>query len=272
MKFGQELTDTIRIAEAAGTIVLRYYTQDCSVYEKENKTPVTEADLAANTYIIEEIKKISPHPILSEETKDDISRLGNDWLWIVDPLDGTKDFLNKTDEFSIMIGLVHCGNPVLGVVYQPTTGHCYLAEKGHGAFLKQDDIFTPLTVSQKNNGSDMTVVVSKSHLAKEDQLIARKLHANSFRQSGSVGIKIGLIANKQADIYYNISPYTSEWDTCAPEIIVQEAGGIMTDIFGKSLAYNQTDVTRKDGIVASNGTMHDTIIAAINSVLAETRT
>lgn len=267
MTLSKEIIEVIRIAKEAGEIILTYYNKEYSVFEKDNTSPVTEADLAANEHIVSELKKISPHPILSEETKDDLSRKESDSLWIVDPLDGTKDFLNKTGEFSVMIGLAYDHTPIAGVVYQPTTQKTYVAEKGKGAWLihkKAEPI--PLQVSTINETTNMTVVVSRSHMSEEDTYIANMLGAQSFRQSGSVGIKIGLIAEQNADVYYNISPYTSEWDTCAPEIILSEAGGTMTDKYGKSLVYNQTEVRRLHGLAASNNTQHTTLIQAIKSV------
>jgi 3'(2'), 5'-bisphosphate nucleotidase len=266
MKFRTELEHAMRIAKEAGDIILQYYHSDYATYEKDNKSPVTEADLAANEHILAELKKISDIPILSEETKDVLTRMESDWLWIVDPLDGTKDFLNKTGEFSVMIGLSYNSRPLAGVVYQPTTQKSYIAEQGKGAWLAHNGTKTKLHVSRVAQTKDMTVVVSRSHLKTEDKQIAEALHAQSFRQSGSVGIKIGLIAEQEADVYYNISPYTSEWDTCAPEIILEEAGGTMTNIDGTTLLYNQEEVRRLRGIAASNGMQHDTLIQAIASV------
>jgi 3'(2'), 5'-bisphosphate nucleotidase len=266
MQFQQELLDAVDIAKHAGDIILKYYASDYAVYEKENKSPVTEADLAANEYIIAELKKVSPHPILSEETKDDISRMNSDFLWIVDPLDGTKEFLNKTGEFSVMIGLAYKEVPLLGVVYQPTTKKCYIAEKGKGAYIKIQDEYIPLHVSTKQDSKDMTVVISRSHMKEEDKQIAAELTAKSFKQSGSVGIKIGIIAEQEADLYYNISPHTSEWDTCAPEIIIQEAGGKLTDMHGTLLKYNQKEVQRLNGIASSNGLIHNTLVKAIKKI------
>lgn len=266
MDFRPELIDAQIIARAAGAIIMEYYGKEkYSISHKDDSSPVTEADLAANDYILKELSARYPYPILSEEKKDDLARLSAPTIWIVDPLDGTKDFIQKTGEFSVMIGLAEHGKPVLGVVYKPTTNELFFAEKNNGAYREANGTVTPVSVSQKTAMHDMSVVVSRSHTEPESQKIATDMGVTSFFPCGSVGLKISLLVTQQADIYYYLRGYTKEWDTCAPEIILHEAGGCLTDTKGHALVYNQEDVTRPHGVVGTNGNIHTDILRSIEA-------
>ena len=263
----KELDVAIQAARSAGAAALDIYETNYQTWEKDNKSPLTEADLAADKIILDHLAQFD-HAILSEETDDDLSRLEADTLWIVDPLDGTKDFMKKTGDFSMMIGLVHMGRPVLGVVYKPVKDELYYATKGNGAYLlKKKNNPIRLQVGKIDQPSDLRIVVSRAHFAETDKDIAAALGAESFIKSGSVGIKVGLIADGSCDLYYNTSSYSSEWDSCAPEAILTEAGGIITDIKGNPLEYNKENVKCLNGILASNGPCHSTGVEAIKGVL-----
>ncbi|OGH68917.1 MAG: hypothetical protein A3J66_02125 [Candidatus Magasanikbacteria bacterium RIFCSPHIGHO2_02_FULL_47_14] len=260
--------DIIPIARKAGEEILRYYQEKYTIWDKPDHSPVTEADLAANNIILKALAGISPFPILSEETKDDLRRQQSEAIWIVDPLDGTRDFIKKTDEFAVMIGLAVAGQPVLGVVYNPARDELHYAEKGRGSFLQVGSA-KPLQISvdKSHDSSDVRLVLSRSHLKPEEIELAKQFHIQTMHSCGGTGIKMGRIAEGLYDLYLNMSSGCGEWDTCAPEVILQEAGGVVTDMFGKQFLYNQENVKRVHGVIATNGIIHDKIIEGIQGYL-----
>ena len=255
------LKEVIEIVKNAGSEVLKIYHQNYAIHKKQNKSPVTEADLISNKIIIKGLRKYG-WPILSEESGDDLSRLKKEKVWIIDPLDGTKDFIQKTGEFSIMVALVKNGVSVLGIVYKPVGDKFYYALKNQGAFRKRKGRTKKLSVSNINKLSESIAVISRNHFRKEDAEIVKKLGISKMIKAGSVGVKIGLIAEKKAHIYFNASDKTCEWDTAAPQIILEEAGGKMTDINNEALRYNKKIVFNLNGILATNNKNHAKIAKA----------
>jgi len=203
--------------------------------------------------------------ILSEETKDTPSRLSKEKIWIIDPLDGTKDFLQKTGEFSIMVGLVHNKEPILGVVYKPVDDKIYFAEKGKGAFLKEaDKPLKKLKISSVFSLADANFVFSRYHLGNLEKKFMEKAKISKITCAGSIGVKLGLISEGKADGYFTMSNKTCQWDICAPEIILKEAGGKVTDLKGENFVYNRRQIRNLNGIVASNKRIHALIIKNLN--------
>jgi len=249
----------------AGEETLKFY-DNPEVEYKENDSPVTKADLASEKIVLEALQKTGL-PILSEETEDDLSRLGSKKAWIVDPLDGTKDFIQKTGDFSIMVGLVENGRPILGLVYSPSTKELFYAEKNKGAFVEIDEGESQrLQVSGIENSKEARMVVSRNHLKPEDKAVGDFLKVASLEKRGSNGLKIGSISSGETEFFINTTSKMGEWDFCGPEIILTEAGGMMTDIKGDILIYNKKNPRMKTGLVASNGKFHDKIIKAINKI------
>ena len=255
------ITQLIDLAQDAGTKALKYYDSPQVEY-KEDDSPVTQADLASEKIILEGLRQMaSGYGIISEEMPDDKSRLQKDYVWVVDPLDGTTDFIKKTGEFSIMIGLVHKGQPIMGVVYQPVLEKMYYAERGRGAFIligEGSDI--KLQVSPVNELSKSRLVVSRNHLSSDDAKYAQEMGLKNYVQAGSNGIKMCLIAQGNADIFFNTWIGMGEWDSCAPQIILNEAGGIVTGVDGNQIIYNKPDPINHTGLVASNGILHKEVL------------
>jgi 3'(2'), 5'-bisphosphate nucleotidase len=266
--FGQELAVAIKLARQAGEIVKAFYDVPPTVRWKDPTEPVTEADHAANAYLVRQFRLAFPDDgVLAEESKDDLGRLNKRRVWIVDPLDGTAEFIARNGEFCIMIGLAYNGDPVVGVVYQPIDDVLYAAARGSGAFVEEFGDHLPLSVSREADLGRFRLVVSRSHRVPLIDAIIKAMGLRKERSIGSVGLKIGLIARGQAEFYVHPNPGTKEWDTCAPEAIVREAGGMMTDCWNRPLQYNQRDVVRRYGILASNGMAHTRLSALVARVL-----
>ncbi len=266
----KEIEFAARVAREASTIVNTFYVGSSEVRYKMHDEPVTEADRSANQHIVTRIQTNFPTDgILSEESKDDLARLKHDRVWIVDPLDGTKEFIARNGEFSIMIGLVIGGMPVLGVIMQPTSNLLYIGAAGYGAYLHEDGEDIPLSVSTCTDLAQMIMVSSRSHRQQIVDRVRAILRITRERVSGSVGLKVGLISRRLADVYIHPSPGCKEWDLCAPQALLEAAGGRMTDCWGNPIRYNRADVRAHNGVVATNGLMHDGIIGVVAGICAD---
>ena len=268
--YAHELEVAIRLACEAGAIIKAFYDVPPTIRWKDPTEPVTEADRAVNAYLVKQFGQAFPDDgMLAEESKDDLSRLEKRRVWIVDPMDGTAEFIAHNGEFCIMIGLAVDGAPVVGVVYQPIDDVLFAASLGAGAFVEEYGERAPLHVSSVENIEDFRLVVSRSHRVPITDTIIRRFGLKRERSIGSVGLKIGLIARGQAELYVHPNAGTKEWDTCGPDIIVSESGGLMTDCFNRPLLYNQPDVVRQFGLLASNGVKHDEVAAILADILDE---
>jgi 3'(2'), 5'-bisphosphate nucleotidase len=267
MQISPELQHVQALARLGGNAAMLHYDTAIAEYKSPN-APVTEADRAANERIVEGLRAAFPgEPILSEESADDQARLNAQRVWIVDPLDGTKEFLARNGEFSVMIGLVEAGRPVLGVVYLPALNILYSAELGRGAIVEQLGVRTPLQCTYVNGGS-LRMVCSRSHSDPILEELQQTLQIYDVQPSGSVGIKCALIAENRRDLYIHPGPYLKEWDTCAPEIILREAGGEVVDCTGAPLTYNKQIPVQTRGIVACAPGALPRVMAALRPVVA----
>jgi 3'(2'), 5'-bisphosphate nucleotidase len=260
--FARELAVAREAAVRAGAAIMRFY--GSAAHElKEGGSPVSAADHASNDIILAAIRDAFPaDAILSEETKDSPARLSSARVWIVDPLDGTKEFLAGIGEFAVMIALLVDGQLKVGVVYRPADDVLYHAVKGQGAFR----------VEGKGEGHRLTcapasdavrVVGSRSHA---DPLVAELCRRHAFTDvepCGSVGLKCTRIAEGLRDLYLHPVPYMGEWDTAAPEIILAEAGGAVTDCRGEPLEYNKANPRQPHGILAAHPALAQKILPTI---------
>lgn len=262
-----DIEEIKEIAREAGEEIMKYYETDSVVtYKKGDKnSPLTKADLTSNKIICEALKKYG-WPILSEELADDKSRLNSEYVWIVDPLDGTKDFIERTGEFCVIIALVKNYQPILGVIYIPVETVCYFAEKDSGTYMESFDNKNKIMIDKESEFSKMVILTSKYHLGKLEEELAKLSDIKEKKQIGSAGIKISRIAEGKAHIYINSSDKSSEWDTCAGALIIKEAGGKITDLDGNDLIYNNENPRHLRGYVASNGTRHNDIIKALKKL------
>lgn len=255
-----ELDLAIEASLKAGKAIMKIYQTDFQSDTKEDDSPITEADLVSNK-IIKEILGKSGHYILSEEDADDDERLEQKTLWIVDPLDGTSDFIDKTGEFTVMISLIWDKKPVLGVINWPDGKKIFAAQKGKGAFRLANGNWEKITVSNTLELKSSKAVGSRHHLSDKEEMLIKKLEIPEFSSIGS-SLKVCKISAGEADVYFTFTNKMSEWDTAASYCIVNEAGGTMTDIQGNEITYNNKDVKHQNGILVTNGKLHQKIIAS----------
>lgn len=261
----REIAESARIARRAGAILMEVYATDFGVAYKEEADPVTEADTRANAYIVGELRKAFPEDgIVAEENEDQSDALRSGRCWYVDPLDGTREFVARNGEFSVMLGLAIDGVSRLGVVYQPGIDKLYRGVVGEGAVLEHRGANRRLKVSDVAEPSQLRLVVSRSHRNSAIAEVVARLGIRHETASGSVGLKAGLIAEQEADVYVHISDRSSRWDACGPEAILKAAGGRFTDLEGQPLHYGGTDMRNRKGIIACNA-------AAFGSVLPVAR-
>ncbi len=266
----KELEIVKTLAREAGHILLEFYRSGAQVQWKGHDDPVTAADHAANEMLVRELNRHFPNDaVLSEEFPDDLSRLGQDRVWMVDPMDGTKQFIERIGEFAVMIGLAIEGEAQLGVVYHPSLDRMFYAAPGVGSFIEEKWTTKRLRVAHPGDPAKMIAAMSRSHHSPTVDRICERLGVTQRIHHGSVGLKFGLIAEGRAHLYIHLGARTNQWDTCGPEAILREAGGVITDITGKSLIYNRSEVHNLHGIVASNGAIHDQILETIAAAQAE---
>jgi 3'(2'), 5'-bisphosphate nucleotidase len=272
--YDQEMSIALLLAREAGAAILDFYEGPLDIQQKagaDDREPVTQADKLANEIIVERLLQEFPDDgILAEESIDTAHRLDKSRVWMIDPLDGTTGFIDGNGDFAVQIGLTENGECVLGVVYQPLTGVLYRAVRGGGTWIERPDYeVEQALVSDHREISTMRLAASRSHRSPRMDKVVQALGLKEEVRRGSVGIKVGLVVEQQCDLYIHLSPRTKQWDTCAPEIILREAGGCLTDLFGHPLRYNKAEVQNRNGIVASNGVAHIQVIESLAPLLVQ---
>lgn len=270
MNFQRELETATAIAKDAATLVSAYAGRTLQVDHKDGDEPVTEADRRASDLIVSKLRQAFPDDaVLSEEVPDDGSRLRRSRVWMVDPIDGTKDFIRGDDGYAVMIGLAVDGVPTVGVVAQPATGKVYAAVVGGESWLETQGRRQPLATSKLDALRDVRLVASKSHRTPAIDAIRARLGIADEFNIGGVGLKLGLIAENARDLYIYPGARTKLWDTCGPQAILRAAGGTLTDLFGNPLTYTTAELWNRKGLVASNGPLHPLVIEALATVIAD---
>lgn len=283
------LEEIVAIARSAGwgaaNILRSYYrgtSNDGNLEINEHTDgPVTAADVAANHYILETLQAnlgTEDFGYLSEETYKSLSDSSREslrhqsWVWIIDPLDGTRDFIDRTGDYAVHIALVHEGRPILAVVAWPEAEKLYYATLGGGTFVETPEgVTTPVSVSKRNAIADLSLVASRTHRDERFNQLLRQLPFKEKHYVGSVGCKVATIIEQQADVYMSLSGKSApkDWDMAAPELILSEAGGKFTHFDGTPLIYNQGDINQWGGLMASNGHCHDTLCQKSSEILAQ---
>ncbi len=245
------LEKVISLTRKAGEETLKFYEEDYRIEEKKDDSPVTEADLASEAILIEGLKQTGPG-IIAEE-RGLIPGESEDSYWIVDPLDGTQDFIDRTGEFSVMVGLLVNGRPRAGVVFAPAKGKLWYAVQGRGAHLVEQGVKRELSVTGKEDLAEYVLIASRNHFSEKDRILSEKLGVEDVVRMGSLGIKFCSIAEGEADIVFYTTDRLGIWDCCAPEIILKEAGGQAFDVKGHQLKYDLEGRRMTGGVVGLGG-------------------
>ncbi|MEZ4402788.1 MAG: inositol monophosphatase family protein [Kofleriaceae bacterium] len=266
--YPRELEVAAALAREAGALAVAIRDRGPAALGVEHKAgdePVTVADRAASDLIIAGLRRGFPDDVIvSEEAADDLDRLTARRVWYVDPIDGTKDFIRGSDGFAVMIGLCVDARPVVGVVYQPTRDRLVTADPAGGAWMRAGDApAVRLAVSTIADVGAIRLVASRSHRSPVIDDVKRRLGIEDELNIGSVGLKLALIALGERDLYVNPFPKCKAWDTCAPEAILVAAGGQLTDTVGDPVRYDEPDLARPRGLVASNGHVHAASLARL---------
>jgi myo-inositol-1(or 4)-monophosphatase len=252
----QLLQQTVTIVRSAGLAIMAYYQDAFNARDKSPDNPVTDADLAADKLLREELLGLLPQAgWLSEETADQPMRLRHNYVWVVDPLDGTKEFIMGIPEFAVSVALVEDGQPVLGVIYNPPTAELFTGYKGGGVHYNGH----PVGISARSDLAGALVPASRSEVKKgEFEPFAGMV---KLRIVGSIAYKLAQVAAGQADATWSRGP-KHEWDICAGAFLVTEAGGKATDLSNEPLLFNRP-YPKVNGIVANNGRLHEELMATL---------
>ncbi|MEP3351544.1 MAG: 3'(2'),5'-bisphosphate nucleotidase CysQ [Marinomonas sp.] len=237
--------DIIDLAKQAGDAIMDIYQKDFAVYDKSDASPLTEADLAAHHILVEGLERLTDYPVLSEESSEEIKKERLNWeqYWLIDPLDGTKEFVKKNGEFTVNVAFIDNGKPTFGVVYAPALDTLYVGDVNEGAY-KQDSNkpIEKITVREKpTKTSDYVIVGSRSHQSDEFKAFIADYPDADIVSMGS-SLKLCLVAEGKADIYPRLG-LTCEWDTGAAHAVVEAAGGVVLHAeTNQPLQYNKEDL------------------------------
>jgi 3'(2'), 5'-bisphosphate nucleotidase len=274
--YQREIEVASQLAVEAAGAVMRYFPgnphrQPLDVQSKGDDGPVTAADRAASDLIVGGLQRFFPQDaLLSEEAadQDDVpARLGARRVWMIDPIDGTRDFIAGRAGFAVMIGLLEQGRPRLGVVVQPSAARLYVGLVGQGAWTI-DGAGKPRAIQVDSSQAAIRLVASRSHRSPIMDRIKEVLEVTDEVNIGSVGLKLALIASGLRDLYINTSGKSKLWDACAPEAILAAAGGRVTDLFGAAIDYQRADLALPSGLVASSGAIHEQVVERIGPLFA----
>jgi 3'(2'), 5'-bisphosphate nucleotidase len=281
------LADAREAAILAWRAIRHFYRGSYDIFEKD-EGPATEADILADRTILGHLRARydeAVHGYLSEELAHGPERLALDLCWIIDPIDGTRDFIAGREDFAVQIALAgRVGDdsiPLVAIVYQPATGHLYAAKRGGGATVElipeallaaegavpPPSVTAPIAPSSRGDLLTSHSVVTRSNISKKLQRVIDHLGIAETSNRGSFGVKVAEVATGRADLYLNTAHRRcKEWDVCAPHLILEEAGGRLTDLAGRAITYNKADVYVDYGAVASNSLLHPEVLSKLEEI------
>jgi len=255
----------IEISKEAGKAILEVYKTNFDYQIKEDLSPLTEADTRSNNIICERLKVLTPNiPILSEENSDVPFNIRSQWnqYWLIDPLDGTKEFIKQNGEFTVNIALIKNNTPILGIINVPATGETYWGSEENGSYYSSNDISKKKISVSKNLGDPIRVVTSRSHKNANLENLLKNLDKYKLVRKGS-SLKFCLIATGEADVYPRFGT-TSEWDIAAGEAIVKFAGGYIVTVDNQAMKYNtKENLLNSYFIASSNRTSSENLLSLI---------
>ncbi|MGH8492760.1 MAG: 3'(2'),5'-bisphosphate nucleotidase CysQ [Moraxellaceae bacterium] len=262
-KWQHLLPDVLALATAAGAEIMAIYRDESrwDVQHKEDDSPLTAADTVSNNVLVPGLHVLTPDiPVISEEGDENnfSDRLSWPRCWLVDPLDGTKEFIARNDEFSVNIALIENHEAVLGLVYSPVSGVAYMAARGAGAFRQKDGVAQRLLAADfPGRGETHHIVASRRHRGARDlafcENVSRSMGPVELALAGSA-FKICAVAEGAADAYPRFGA-TMEWDTAAGQVVVEEAGGALVDVKGRPFRYNQRASLRNNSFLVVGGNL-----------------
>jgi 3'(2'), 5'-bisphosphate nucleotidase len=265
--WSREIEIASTLARQAGELIMKIYQNDFLVMYKASNDPVTQADQQANAIIAEGLQAHFPQDsIVAEEGTLPSGSLTNGRVWYVDPLDGTKEFISRNDEFSIMIGLTIDASTKLGIVYRPTHKLLYVGITDENAWVEHNGIHQRLNVFQSKSPPNISLVSSRSHPCPALSTIQQSLPIQNVQRMGSVGVKIAHITQGGADAYIELSPFTKAWDACAPEAILRGAGGCFSDIHGHPIQYGLNNFRNLHGLLGCTQDCHQRMIQTLTGL------
>jgi 3'(2'), 5'-bisphosphate nucleotidase len=238
MNLKEMINPIVDLAATAGQAILEVYATEFDVQSKADESPLTQADLAAHRCIVAGLERLTPEiPIISEEEGLPTFEERSEWqrYWLIDPLDGTKEFVNRNGEFTVNIALIDAHRPVFGVVHVPVQNKTYIGCEGHGAELRDSGSISEIRVAEVSS-RPVRIVGSRSHRGSSLDAFLEKIGDSDMLPMGS-SLKFCVVAEGRADIYPRLGP-TSEWDTAAAQAVVEQAGGKVLELDGKPLSYN----------------------------------
>jgi 3'(2'), 5'-bisphosphate nucleotidase len=232
----------IAIAKEAGEAILEVYNSDFDYQMKEDSSPLTKADTISHNIISKKLKELTPEiPILSEEDSDIPFEIRSKWIkyWLIDPLDGTKEFIKKNGEFTVNIALIENCRPILGVIFMPVSSETFWGSKGNGSFYIKNNKIVQMNVTKDKNNDFLKIATSRSHPSNDLDNFLKRFSRYEIIKAGS-SIKFCLVALGKADIYPRLSP-TCEWDIAAGHAIAENAGATLINIDGSEVLYNRKE-------------------------------
>ena len=265
-----ELAFARDLALRAGAVVMRWHDRDYAIDDKGGQ-PVTQADRESNELIVSALAARFPRDaILAEETPvTDGAWRRADRCWVVDPLDGTSDFVKRRVGFCVMIGLLVAGQPALGAVHVPRAGRTFLGVPGRGAVEERDGALHALRTSSRRTAPELRLIASIAHRDARLEAALAALSPQEAFSVGSVGLKVGKIAADEADLYVATTAAISLWDTAAPHAILAAAGGRFLDLDGNELAYGGPHLNHPRGLLATNGACSEDVVARLAGLFPE---
>jgi 3'(2'), 5'-bisphosphate nucleotidase len=256
----RELDVALRLAREAGRVLLEVYATSFAVREKpDGGGPVTDADARANALIVDALRAEFPEDAIIAEESVGAAAAHGPRCWYVDPLDGTREFVNRNGMFAVQIGLAIDADAVLGVVFAPVSRKLYSGIVGRGGTVEDGEESRPLRVAPAR-AEALRLVVSRSHRSPKTERLRQALGIDHVIEMGSVGLKCGLVAEGLADVYLHPSKRTYRWDSCAPEAILGAAGGSLTDLGGHPYRYDGRELENTRGLLGCSPGARDVVL------------
>lgn len=255
-----EIEDLLREIKRAGSAALDINRREFRVDTKADDSPVTEADHMVSELLVKFISEKFPDDVVISEEVSEATTQVSDRVWYIDPIDGTKDFIQKNGEWSIIVGLAEKGRPVFGVVYQPQADTLYYAKAGSGAYRRRGEEHKMMKVRKFESLEKCVMVTSRNHPSPRTTAMTDRLGIREKYIHGSVGIKIGHVAEGRADVYVNLAGKANTWDFCGPDVILSEAGGVLVTLGGRPLEYSPTQARIESPVIASTRDFADAVL------------